>query len=309
MRSGFIGLIIVFVMVSGCATFRAGAPSGAVDVIAHRGASQHAPENTLAAFELAADMGADWFELDCQLTGDGEVIVLHDADLERTTGVKTTVMDVDLAYLRTLDAGSWKSSNFAGEALPTLGESLDFARNRIGVYVEIKNIQDDTTLMAQILEEAQAVPVMDKSTAQKIIHTIEASGTKNLELTRKTIALIRERNMAKGIVIQSFSPIICAIARIEAPEMRVELLSGVKPDEHELWEMVTRWLFLLDLHGLNLNHEGLTPGRLATAQAAGKTVAVWTVNDEQAMRRFAALGVDAIITDRPNAALKSLNRK
>ena len=81
---------------TGCVTtYRAGAPEGCIDVIAHRGASAYAPENTMAAFRLAAEQGADWFELDCTLTKDGEVIVIHDNDVERTTnrGAKCTGLE------------------------------------------------------------------------------------------------------------------------------------------------------------------------------------------------------------------------
>lgn len=301
-------LLAASFVLSGCVTFRAGGPPGAVEVIAHRGASHNAPENTLAAFKLAHEMGADWFELDCYLTRDGEVIVIHDKTLERTTGVEGNVVDFDLATLQTLDAGSWKGARFAGERLPTLGEALDFARNRIGVYVEIKSVADDSALMAQLLELATEHPVMTPALAQKMIAAIEADGTRNLELARACIALIRERDMERDIVIQSFSPIVCAVARIEAPDMRVELLSGVESDKHADWEMVCRLTFLLDVHGLNLSAKGLTPGRLATVQAAGKRVAVWTVNDAPDMRRFADWGVNAIITDRPDLCLRVLGR-
>ena len=91
--------------------------------------------------------------------------------------------------------------------------------------------------------------------------------------------------------------------------MRVEALSGVKVDEHEMWELVTRWLFLLDLDGLNLSHESVTPGRMATVKQAGKSVAVWTVDEEAVMTRVVGLGADAIITNRPDVALAALGRR
>lgn len=301
-------LVMTCVLVTGCATFRAGAPEGVVNVIAHRGASQDAPENTLAAFRLARDMGADWFELDCHLTRDGEVVVIHDSELERTTGDKGIVEDSDLAYIKGLDAGNWKNPKYAGERIPTFAESLDFAKGTIGVYVEIKNSADDTALMQQILQETDSCTVMTPDCSRKIMAAIEANGTRNLELTRKTIAQIRERGMERDIVIQSFSPIICAIAKIEAPEMRIEALSGVKVDEHDMWELVTRWLFLLDLDGLNISHESMTPGRMATIKQSGKSVAVWTVDDPEIMKRAVSLGADAIITNCPDRALRALNR-
>lgn len=291
---------------SGCATFQAGAPKGAVDVIAHRGASHAAPENTVAAFRLAHEMGADWFELDCTLTRDGEVVVIHDDTLDRTTGGSGRVAEHDLAHIRTLEAGSWKDPRFAGEPMPTLGEALDFARGRIGVYVEIKNAADDTDLRAGILDAAQDYQRMTPELAARVMAMIEADGTRNLELTRKTIALIRERRMERGIVIQSFSPIVCTIARLEAPDLRVELLSGVALDNPAEWENVLRWAFLMDLHGVNLASGGVSPGRLAVVRGAGKSVAVWTVNEPVAMSRFAEWGVDAIITDRPDVCLRVL---
>lgn len=300
---------VLLTVLAGCATVPVCPPCPVVQVIAHRGASHDAPENTLRAFQLACEMGADWFELDCHLSQDGEVVIMHDNELERTTGAPGTVAASDWAALKVLDAGAWKSSEFAGEHIPLLGESLDFAKNRIGVYVEIKNVADDRALMAQLLQEAEPYPVMTPEFACQMMRIIEASGTRNLELTRKVIAKIRERGMANQIVIQSFSPIICAIAKIEAPEMRVEALSGVKVDEHEMWELVTRWLFLLDLDGLNLSHESVTPGRMATVKQAGKSVAVWTVDEEAVMTRVVGLGADAIITNRPDVALAALGRR
>ncbi len=304
----FVLAIVISGVFSGCVTFQPGAPRGGVDVIAHRGASHDAPENTLAAFELAHEMGADWFELDCYLTRDDAVIVLHDDTLDRTTDGEGPIAEWELSDLRALDAGSWKDARFAGEPLPTLGEALELAKRRIGVYVEIKNMADDGALMAQLLDMAADAPVMTPALSRGMLAAIEASGTRNLPLTRNAIAAIRARGMERGVVIQSFSPIVCAIARLEAPDIRVELLSGVEADDHAAWEQVCRWLFLLDLHGLNLNAKGVTPGRLAAIQGAGKTVAVWTVNDPPAMRRFAGWGVDAIITDRPDVCLRVLKR-
>ncbi|NLO32028.1 MAG: hypothetical protein GX117_01540 [Candidatus Hydrogenedentes bacterium] len=262
----------------------------------------------MQAFRLAHEMGADWFELDCQLTSDGEVVILHDSSLERTTGEASGVREHPLAFVKALDAGSWKGAAFAGERIPTLAESLDLAKNTIGVYVEIKNIQDDGPLMQQILSDMAGVPAVTPADEQKIMAAIEASGTRNLELTRKTIALIRERNMEKEVVIQSFSPIICAITKIEAPEIRIEGLAGVKVDDPATWEQVLRWLYLFDLDGMNISHDTMTAGRMATIKASGKTIAVWTIDDPETMQVAINLGADAIITNCPDRALTLLNR-
>ncbi|HOD94597.1 MAG TPA: glycerophosphodiester phosphodiesterase family protein [Candidatus Hydrogenedentes bacterium] len=307
MKHGSFFLLFALIL-SGCATFRPGAPSGMTDVIAHRGASHDAPENTLPAFELAIEQGADWFELDCRLSQDGAVVVFHDDNLERITGLADRVDALDFASLRTLDAGAWKGPSYAGAQIPTLAESLDLAKGRIGVYVEIKNAANDGALLEQILAMSEGVPVMTDAHARKILAAIEESGTKNLELTRKTLALIRERHMEKEIVIQSFSPVICAVARIEAPEMRVEFLAGAEPDKHEDWARIERWAFLLDLHGVNISYGSLTSGRVAVVRESGKTMAVWTVDDLEQMRHCTSLGVDAIITNVPSRCLKLLGR-
>ena len=108
-------------------------------VIAHRGASGVAPENTLAAFEEAFRVGASGIELDTQLTQDGVPIVIHDDWLARTTGVPGSVFNSTLADVKKLDAGSWFDAKFRGEKIPTLAEALDLARNRGIVNVEIKS--------------------------------------------------------------------------------------------------------------------------------------------------------------------------
>ncbi len=112
-----------------------------VRVIAHRGASGTRPENTLAAFRRAAELGADMVELDVQLTRDREVVVIHDFTLERTTDGTGAVRERTLAEIRRLDAGAWFDTRFAGERVPTLAEVL--AAVPLGVNVELKPVGDE----------------------------------------------------------------------------------------------------------------------------------------------------------------------
>jgi glycerophosphoryl diester phosphodiesterase len=108
-------------------------------VIAHRGASGHAPENTLAAFKKAVAMGATFIETDLQLSRDARFVAIHDATVNRTTNGQGAVHDMTLAELRRLDAGSWFGSEYAGERLPTLEELLEFSKkNDIVFYLELK---------------------------------------------------------------------------------------------------------------------------------------------------------------------------
>jgi glycerophosphoryl diester phosphodiesterase len=108
-------------------------------IIAHRGASGHAPENTLAAFERAVHLGAGFIETDLQLTRDGRFVAFHDETLERTTNGRGAVHDYTLAELRELDAGRWFDRQFEGQRIPTLEEVLDFAGTHdVVLYLEIK---------------------------------------------------------------------------------------------------------------------------------------------------------------------------
>jgi glycerophosphoryl diester phosphodiesterase len=108
-------------------------------IIAHRGASGHAPENTMAAFERAVALGAPFIETDLHLTRDARFVAIHDKTLERTTNGKGAVRDFTLAELRELDAGMWFDRQFMGERIPTLEEILEFARQHdVVFYLEIK---------------------------------------------------------------------------------------------------------------------------------------------------------------------------
>jgi glycerophosphoryl diester phosphodiesterase len=128
-----------------------------VIVLAHRGYSAKAPENTMAAFELALAVGADGIELDVHMTRDGEIVVIHDDTLDRTTNGKGPVSDQTMAELRELDAGSWFSPEFAGERIPTLKRVLELIKDKdVLLNIEIK-----TGLGFQQLNE-ELVPLLDR---------------------------------------------------------------------------------------------------------------------------------------------------
>lgn len=108
-------------------------------IIAHRGASGHAPENTMAAFRRAVELGAGFIETDLHLTRDAQLVAIHDDTLDRTTTGRGAVKDFTLAELRELDAGSWFAPEFAGERIPTLKEIIEFARETdVALFLEVK---------------------------------------------------------------------------------------------------------------------------------------------------------------------------
>jgi glycerophosphoryl diester phosphodiesterase len=121
-----------------------------VQNIAHRGASGYAPENTHLAFELAIEMGADKIETDVQLSADGELVLFHDAAVDRTSNGSGALADFTLAELRTLDTGAWFGEEFAGQQIVTLAELLETYLDRIPLVLEIKEPRAAVPMMGEI---------------------------------------------------------------------------------------------------------------------------------------------------------------
>lgn len=311
MKQALAVLTLGLIVMSGCARHVGRVPHGAIAVIGHRGAAAYAPENTMASFKKAEQENADWFELDVRLSNDGEVVVMHDETVDRTTNGTGYVRDLKLYDLKQLDAGSWKAPEFEGERIPTLGQCLDYAKYKIGVYVEIKSCDDDSELTAKVLQRAEGLKEADANFYRDLIDMAEKDETQNLVLTRKVVKLVRSKIMRKHVTIQSFSPLVCGFVRAEAPELRVELLAHVDEDSKMTWEEWERWAFLMRVHGFNPNYQALTEGRLESLQEAGLTVSTYTVNELEDMKRLVAWGVDGIISDKPDLALsqsKTVNR-
>ena len=109
-----------------------------LSVIAHRGAAAHAPENTLSAFRIAIEMHADALELDVRQTRDSQLVIMHDADVDRTSDGSGAVSDLSLAEIKALDAGSWFSAKYFGERIPTLQEVMDRLDSSTALILELK---------------------------------------------------------------------------------------------------------------------------------------------------------------------------
>jgi glycerophosphoryl diester phosphodiesterase len=129
---------------------------------AHRGASALAPENTLAAFRAAADLRCEWIETDVRLTADGVPVLIHDPDVNRTTGGRGRVGRSTLAQILRLDAGSWFARKFRGERIPTLDEALVWCRGRCGLNLEIKEEENPAEAIRQIARRLQDHGVLDR---------------------------------------------------------------------------------------------------------------------------------------------------
>lgn len=229
---------------------------------AHRGASYHAPENTLSAFQLARDMGADGIELDVQLSHDGTAVVIHDATVDRTTDVSGAVADLTLAELKELDAGSWVSSDFAGERIPTLTEVFEAVGQDLLLNLELKVMVSEPTGLEEVV-----------------------------------VSLIAHYGMKDRVLISSFNPLALQRVRRAHPHIPLALLYGASLPGAEL----ERWVQdLQPLAALHPEHRLVNATHLAWAREHNCRVNTWTVDEPGEMRRLLALGVEGLITNRPD---------
>jgi glycerophosphoryl diester phosphodiesterase len=168
-------------------------------VMAHRGASTEAPENTMAAFQKAIDDMADYIELDVQLTNNGEVIVMHDSNAYRTTGVDANIVNMTYKEVKTLDAGSWFSDEYVGENVPSLKEVLELTQGKIKLNIELKPTDN------------------------------------GIALAKNTVRLIEKYNMVNDCVITSFSESALKAVKTYNQEIKVGyILSAAYGDFYDM---------------------------------------------------------------------------
>jgi glycerophosphoryl diester phosphodiesterase len=228
---------------------------------AHRGAEHEAPANTLVAFERAAALGADGIELDAQLTKDGEVVVIHDYALESTTDGRGLVAAKTLAELKELDAGSWFAPAFAGHQIPTLQEVIDAVGDRLLLNIELKtnSLRDDG-------------------------------------LPAAVVRRVEENGLCERVILSSFNPVALRRLRQLNPGIPAGLLYSTRGSPFVRWRWLRAWVQPGALHPC---HTLVDDTYVQWAKGQGYRVNVWAVKDADEMRRVVALGVDVIITSRP----------
>ena len=240
-------------------------------VIAHRGFSGAAPENTLASFQKAIDVGSDMLELDIHLSKDREVVVIHDESLAKTTNGQGRIADFTLSELKKLDAGFRFGPQFSGERIPTLKEVLELAKGKILVNIEIKNPTHGRYFITELADRAWQE--------------------------------VNKAGMVHQVIFSSFNPAALERIREKIPRSRVALLY------HKPWES-PREITGGDSYAiLNLRNIHLTKGKIAKIRQAGMQVNVYTVNPEKEMEQFVQWGVDGIITNHPDRLIKILQKK
>lgn len=234
--------------------------SGKVLVVGHRGAPGYAPENTMASFEKALELGADLLELDIQLSRDGELVVMHDADVSRTTDGQGRIAEMSLAEIRQLDAGAWFGARFCGQRVPMLTEVLAWAKGRTPLVIEIKRrLRPVPGIEKKLLEALHDHEMLDDVMVTSFDHL-------SVKLVKEL-----ESSLATGIHYN---------ARLVDPVgvARAALADSVRFN----WRYWTAEV-VDEVHAANLNTNTAYPG-----------------SDEKEMASLVQLGLDSICTDYPD---------
>ncbi|MFN0156556.1 MAG: glycerophosphodiester phosphodiesterase [Bacteroidota bacterium] len=248
--------------------------SGRPFVVAHRGSSGSAPENTLAAFSLAIDEGADVVELDVRMTRDFFLVVLHDGDIKRTTNGEGGVWDFTLQELRAFDAGMWYGPKFRGERVPTLRQVMELLLAHVNLNIEVKTDGEPRPRKHIAMEEACILAIMEKKFEDRTIvssfdhdylkrfhHLYPSIKTGALYLPSRDAA-VKPSQMARGLGVSAF---ICSKNHLTAAMVK-------------------------DAHDRNM------------------AVAGYSINTEQELEQMLALGVDTVVTDHPKLIIKLLGK-
>jgi glycerophosphoryl diester phosphodiesterase len=246
-------------------------------VIAHRGASAYAPENTLAAFRKAMEMEADALEIDVRQTKDGYLVIMHDATVDRTTNGRGRVDELTLAEVRRLDAGSSFNASFIGEQIPTLEEVLALLDSKHACGV----------LVVELKEGSE-----NGSVESKIIGAVERSGKQ------------------KQVILKSFDKDVLARFKTLEPEIPrlfvyafripwLNLIVGTSVSSGSVFDA--------DVQFLQAHWYLLSQSFTQTAHEKGFKVVAWGIDDEEAMRKAIEYGVDGIETDKPDVARRIIS--
>ncbi len=232
-------------------------------VIGHRGAKAYAPENTLASFHAAADLGIEWVEMDVKLTKDGVPIIFHDDELNRCTNGSGLVAETDFKIIQELDAGHWFGDSFMGEKIPTLEEALNAIIDRgLGLNLEIKPCPGREVETAEVaLDFATRIWPDD----------------------------------APPPLISSFSH----VSLESAMDVMEEWPRGLLFDEHFAeWREIAEHL---DAHTININGNKITRDLLDEYLEFAKPVLAYTINDPRKARELFDWGISGVFSDCPDA--------
>jgi glycerophosphoryl diester phosphodiesterase len=241
-------------------------------IIGHRGAMGYAPENTIVSFEEAIRRGADWIELDVQLSADGEVVVMHDTSVDRTTNGQGLIRDLPWKKIKGFDAGAWYGNEYSHQYVPSLTDVISRFRNKktarhhpLGVVIELK--------------------------------TIRGSGG---SLADAVVALLKKEDFTERVIVISFDAVALQEVRAADKHLPTGFLYSEEKDKSPV-----DFAKEIGAQAIFPRKTCLTTRLVASAHKVGLSVATWTANTKTEMKRIMACGVDAIATNYPDR-LRSL---
>ena len=234
-------------------------------VIAHRGASAYAPENTHSAFRMAIDMQAEMIELDVSISKDGVPVVIHDDTIDRTTGSKGQVMDYTLAELKELETGSWFRDEFDGEPFPTLEEVLEYTKDKIAVNIEIKS--------------------------EAVSDELEGG------VVQKSLKLVLKAGVQDQVIFSSFDYRVLTQLEELNPDIPKAMLYEKSQSGRKLpSELVKEY----KVDAFNCSHRELSRKWVEDLNEHQIPFLVYTVNDEKRMKEVIEMGAKGIFSDKPD---------
>lgn len=246
-----------------------------VAVIAHRGYDDRAPENTLTSFRKAYEIGASMIELDVHLTKDGEVVVMHDTTLDRTTTGSGEVKNKTLDELKQLDAGIKFNKIFEGEKIPTLDEVLAYAKDKISVNIEIKS------------------------------EAVSDNPKPGMGIEEKIVNLVKKYNMEEYVMVSAFKG--KALKRIKTFSPKIS--TGLLMVSDGLFRSHIEYVSTIKADAIHEFSKFVSKSDIAKSKKYNIRENVWTVNDPHTMGKLIDRGVSGLITDRPDLAIRVLQEK
>ncbi|QTP59232.1 glycerophosphodiester phosphodiesterase [Billgrantia antri] len=248
-----------------------------VAIIAHRGSSAAAPENTLSAIEQASADRAHYVEVDVRLTADGEAVLYHDRSLQRLTGDSRLLHEMSLEALRRFDVGSWFGDAYVGERVPTLDEAFAAVRGKSALMIDMKpEPGEEAALVKAVLDSLQRETAARRECLSHV-SPAQAARCGSPDVSGETRLAVMSTNVLDMIKEQE-------------PDLRVTLLAQL---------VMPGTLDRRGFDALGLRHNRITENEIRLARELGYEVHAWTVNDRARMSQMIDLGVDAIITDHP----------
>jgi glycerophosphoryl diester phosphodiesterase len=236
-------------------------------VCAHRGRSGVFPENTIAAFEAAIEVGADFMELDARRTADGEIVCVHDGTVDRTTDGMGEVAQMTLEEVSALDAGSWQGDEHAGERIPLLLEALEQIAPRLVIDIEIKQ----------------------RGIAEQVAEIVEAAGA------------------VRRVTVVSFETEDLLAAKRAQPRLACGLItSGSEDDSPEVAHELIETALDCGANFISCRHSNVTETLVRECHLMGLSLMAWTMDEPEDIRRMIDLRVDGLVSNYPERALEML---